>query len=98
MLGYRAPGKRKVGRPCFTWNNCLLQDIAKSHIPLEAWKEVSHNRALVKQMTTGLYATFDHSDDGSSDHETDWDSDQHLLGSDFDGFSDDDGLFRGFDS
>lgn len=37
-MGFCIPGKKKVGRPCFTWHNSLARDIARSHIHINDWE------------------------------------------------------------
>ena len=88
ILDYRLDGKRKIGRPCFTWNDCLKQDIRKSGIPKETWQEISHDRGVVKQKTIELLSMLSDTDSDDSDHIGFWDNEERLLESDFEGFAD----------
>lgn len=41
-LLYRVPGKRKLGRPCFTWNEILRRDVRTSKV--RNWDRTVHDK------------------------------------------------------
>lgn len=61
-LNYRA-SKKKIGRPCYTWNTSMKQDFLRSGIQKRIWKENCYDREQIKKMNDSY---LEGSDDNSS--------------------------------
>lgn len=59
-MGYRLSGKRKVGRPCFTWNDTLQRDITRPG--LTDWEATVHDRVAHEAKCQQLYDQEEHSE------------------------------------
>lgn len=65
-LNYRATGKLKRGRPCFTWNTSLQHDIRLSRIDDDDWARTINDTSLHNAKCNSLYDRQD-TDDSDSD-------------------------------
>lgn len=60
-MNYRAPGKLKIGRPCFTWNDTLEKDIALSQI--DDWEQTINDAKKHNDKCDELYQNNQEDDD-----------------------------------
>lgn len=96
-LSYRIPGKKKVGRPCFTWKSSARQDVDRSGCSLEYWKDIANDKAKFKEATKRLYQEMVESDYEDDDFLETTDSENDIGVSDFEGFSDEEeAIFQGY--
>lgn len=59
-LRYRAHGRLKVGRPCYTWHDSIESDVRKSNITMESWEETVGDAALHNSKCKTLYTPDSH--------------------------------------
>lgn len=52
-MGYRIRGKKKIGRPCFTWKNSLQYDLARTG--MNNWEESIMDKTLHETKCNSLY-------------------------------------------
>lgn len=95
-LEYKIPKPKKVGKPAYSWRNCIWQDIERSGIPIEGWHEAALDKQKLKNLTKSLYNNMVESEYEISEDSDDNSSDDSLLPSDFAGFSDEGEEFAGF--
>lgn len=98
-LNYKIPGKKKVGRPCYTWKTCAKQDIERSGCSLQYWKDIANDRLKFKDATKRLYQEMIESEYDEDDSFLDTDSEDDLQMTEFEGFNDEEEEnFQGYDN
>lgn len=61
-LKFKNVGKKKIGRPCFTWRDSLKKDMESYTFTKRDWHAIAENKELLKIVTEELYLRDEESD------------------------------------